>query len=122
MNVGEVCGFVQVLVLGGTATEADVFTDGFREQEWLLHHHAELRAHPLTIQIAQLMAIEFDRARCVIVKPQQQVHDGGFPRARGPKDCECFAWIHRKGNAIDGGAVLGVAENKIADLDFSLGG
>ena len=51
-----------------------VVADALGVQERLLEDRPELRPDMLAVHLAQLLAVQADRAIVVIVEPQQQVH------------------------------------------------
>ena len=61
------------------------------QQRGVLRDHADLGAQAVLRDLADVLAVDQHLAAFDIVKTQQQVHDGGFARARAPHQADLFA-------------------------------
>ncbi len=75
MDTGGAGGLLDLVVGGVAAAEAEVVAQGAGEEERLLEHDADLRAHPGARERGEFAAVEADGALLVVVEAQEQVHE-----------------------------------------------
>ena len=114
MDAGGTRGFLNLLVGRIVAAETEIFLQGPRKKERLLHDHAQVRPHPLAGQRPQFAVIDPDLALRVVVEPQQQVHQRAFPGPGGSKNSQSFPRGDVEREPVQRRQAVAVAETKIA--------
>ena len=83
IRVGDARGLPHLRVRGIQSAVADVVRDGSREQVGILNDHGKGTAQVVLFDSADVQAVIGDGSGLNLVKPVDQVDDGGFPRSRG---------------------------------------
>ena len=94
-GLGILCRLLQTGHIQLTA-DADVFTDGFFEQNVVLEDDTELGAKLLQVIGAHIFAFHPDTARLDVIKPHQQTGKGAFSCAGRADNAQTFAPIEGK--------------------------
>ena len=90
-------GRLHVLEARVGAAERDVLADRGGEQEALLRHDAELAAQRAHLHVAQVVAVDADRALAGVVEARQQLDERRLARARVPDERDGLPGGDRRG-------------------------
>ena len=108
---------LEQLLVRKAAAEADVLADRIFKQRVVLEHDAELRAQVGRRIVADVDAVDLDRARLDVVVAHQGADNRRLARAGRADDAERFAALQRKVEAAHREAAAVVAERHVAERD-----
>ena len=97
MGVGDLGGLHALLIGGVQAAIADVLHDGAGEQVGVLQHDAQGAAQVVLADVAHVDAVVGDGAGLDIVKPVDEIGNGGFSRAGGADEGDLLAGLGVQG-------------------------
>ena len=92
------------------AAEGDVLADRGGEQEALLRHDAELPAQRAHLHVAQVVAVDADRALGRVVEARQQLHERRLAGARVADERDGLAGGDAEVDAVQHLGALAVVE------------
>ena len=84
----------------------DVVRDRVLEQDRLLDDHADLGAKAAELDLADVVAVDANRAGIDIPEPRDQVHEGRLAAAVGADQGDRFTLSHRKVDSVQDRAGL----------------
>ncbi|MCY1518954.1 hypothetical protein D9M68_536900 [compost metagenome] len=119
MDVRQAGGRLDLRVARVRAPVADVVADGVVEQHGVLRHDADRRPQAGLRHVADVLAVDQNRAAVGVVEAEQQARDGGFARARRAHDGNGLAGGDREADALQDRPAGVVAEMHVAE--FHLG-
>ncbi len=123
MRRGGLRGGLDLLKRRVGAAKGDVVADRATEQIGLLQHDADLRAQAVDRQVAEVVAVDQDRALAGVVEARDQVDDRALAAAGGAQQRDSLARLGRKADVVQHGrAAAEVAEAHIPELDPALDG
>ncbi len=102
--------------VGVVSTEHHVVPHGSREQRRILERHRDVLAEFVTAQIADVDAVEADRASCDVVEPGREFGKSRLAGTGEPDQCHRLAWDEPK---LDPVQLVGetVGSVRIAEMD-----
>ncbi len=111
------CGGLHLGVGGVGAAVADVLADRAVEQPRVLQNHRELAAQLGAVPVANVHAVDLERARVHVIEALEQLDERGLARARGAHDGHGLAGQGRAGEVVDDRLVRRVAKAHVVELD-----
>jgi len=91
-----------LLIAGLGPPVANVFPSIGRKDDRLLRDQSDARAQRRRVHQAQIDAVERDPAALRVVKPQQELKERRFARARRADDRQMFARLDREVDTVEG--------------------
>ena len=104
---------------GAGAAIGDVVEDRVVEQHGVLRHHADRAAQAVLRHVADVLAVDLDRAAIDIVEAEQQARDRRFAGAARPDDRDGGAGRNAKIDVLQDRAARIVAEIDMAKRDLA---
>ena len=116
MGVRELRGFLDFLPRGVRLAVGDVLGDRRVEEERVLQHQADARAHRGDREVAHVAAVAQDRAALRVEEAHEQAHERGLAAAGGADDGEAFARPQRKVQFAED-ALFAVGERDVPEFE-----
>jgi hypothetical protein len=114
MELRELSGALDTLLLGPRIAVGDVVLDRGREQELVLLHDAHRFPQRLERDPGDLLPVDGDRAAAHVIKARDEVGDGRLAAARRPDDADRLAALGREADPLEHAVVVGAG---IAEVD-----
>mmetsp|Transcript_28211 Transcript_28211/g.59255 ORF Transcript_28211/g.59255 Transcript_28211/m.59255 type:complete len:244 (-) Transcript_28211:1273-2004(-) len=111
---------LDLLIGGAWPAVGDVESDALVEEHDVLRHDAQLLAHRVELDVAQVLPVDADRAGGRVVEAEEQPQHSRFARTRGADDGQCAAGLHRKAQVREQLLRRVVAEAHVVELDVAL--
>ena len=120
VGVGSLGGGNDLFIGGVEAAIPDVLHNGALEQPRILKHHAEAFAQGAAVKIADVVAVQGDRAGIHVVEAHQQLDHGGLACAGGADDGDLFAGVDGAAEIVDDGLFGHIAELDVVEGDLTI--
>ena len=99
-----------------------ILGNGTPEQPGVLKHHAEIPAHLVPGKRPDILPVQQNFAAVHVIKPHQQVDNGGFSRAGGADDGHTLAGMDTEVQILDQRLALAVGKCGVVENDLTLTG
>ena len=117
MDTGQARGLFDLRRAGRGLAIGDVVIDGIVEQHGVLGNDANGLAQAVLADLADILAVNFDRAAGDVVKAEQQAREGRFTGPRRPDDGHRAAGRHLEGDVFEDWPVGPVMKADVAKDD-----
>src|SRR5690348_13175937 len=111
------CGFAEFVVGCIGAANSQVLGNGPIEQQTLLKDDADVLAQCRDLEVADIGAVEINRAGLRIEGTMQKRQRGAFPRSRRADESNGITRIGNKAQMLNSRAAIVIVERDIPELD-----
>ena len=119
VDVGGLCGADHVLAGHAVAAVGDVLEHRAVKEPGVLQNHGELPPQLVALQLADVHAVQQDRALRHVVKAHEQVDHRRLAAAGFAHDGHHLARLGGVADVVEDGLVCLVAEGNVAELDVA---